>query len=99
MYSEIEHYVVTIITESVLEAKITKSLDKLGAHGYTITDARGKGDHGSSDWGKNKNIRIEIVCCINVSEAIIKNIQSNYFKDYGIIAFKHKVEVARKDKF
>ncbi len=101
MRSDIEYQLVTIITESILEKKIAEDLDVLGAHGYTITDVRGKGDHGvrSSDWGTNKNIRIEIVCCIEVSEKILQHMQQNYFTNYAIIAFKHHVDVVRKDKF
>ena len=36
----------TIITESALEDQLLQTVESLGAKGYTITDARGKGRHG-----------------------------------------------------
>jgi len=39
---------VTIITESALEHSLVDDFERLGAHGYTITNARGKG-HPSPD--------------------------------------------------
>ncbi len=101
MYNEIEHYLVTIITESYLEDKLAKDFDRLGANGYTISDVRGKGDHGvrKSNRKSDKNIKIEAVCCIDVSTAIIEYAHKTYFADYAMIAFKNKVEVARRDKF
>lgn len=33
---------ITIITESSLETTLSRELEKIGVHGYTITDARGK---------------------------------------------------------
>ena len=33
----------TIVTEAALENILIKDIERLGAQGYTITDARGKG--------------------------------------------------------
>ncbi len=38
-----------IITESALEHELIKDVVKLGAHGYTITEARGRGNQGLRD--------------------------------------------------
>jgi nitrogen regulatory protein PII len=55
---------VTIITEAVLESELTRQLEQLGARGYTITEARGKGSRGIRDagWDEVRNIRIEVIC-------------------------------------
>ena len=55
---------VTIITEAVLESELTRQLEQLGARGYTITEARGKGSRGVRDagWDEVRNIRIEVIC-------------------------------------
>ncbi len=52
----------TIITESALEGRLTKEIERLGARGYTVTDARGKGHRGvrQASWEASSNIRIEI---------------------------------------
>ncbi len=43
----------TIVTEAVLESTIAADILRLGARGYTVTDARGSGSHGvrSGAWG------------------------------------------------
>lgn len=54
----------TIVCEAELEASIVRDLKALGARGYTITDARGYGAHGTRDaaWPSSANIRIEVLC-------------------------------------
>ena len=44
---------ITVITEAMLEHEVVLALEKLGVPGYTITDARGKGDRGdrAAGWG------------------------------------------------
>ena len=55
---------VTIITEAVLESELPEVLDTLGASGYTVTNARGKGSRGIRDagWTSSSNIRVEVIC-------------------------------------
>jgi nitrogen regulatory protein PII len=55
---------ITVVTEAGLERQLTRDLETLGASGYTITDARGRGTRGvrRSGWENESNIRIEIVC-------------------------------------
>lgn len=69
---------VTIVTEAALESSLIQDIEQLGAHGYTITDARGKGDRGlrNADWDTSANIRIEIVCNAQVSEAIAAHLNN-----------------------
>ena len=45
---------VTVVTEAALESSLTKDVEKLGARGYTITEARGSGGRGvrMSDWSQ-----------------------------------------------
>lgn len=101
MYNTIEHQLVTIVTEAMLEKKLTQELDSLGVHGYTISDAKGRGDRGvrCSSRGINSNIRIEVICCVDIAEKIMKHIQKNYFDNYAIIVYKHQIDVVRESKF
>lgn len=91
----------TIITESALEHVLVKDLERLGALGYTITDARGKGNRGMRDavWGESSNIRIEIVCDSATADAIAAHLQVHYYDDYGMILFVSDVSVLRPEKF
>ena len=62
---------VTIITEAVLESELTRLLERLGARGYTITEARGKGSRGIRDagWDEVRNLRLEVLCDEAVADA------------------------------
>jgi hypothetical protein len=91
----------TIYTEAILETNLLKDIDALGAPGYTITNARGKGSHGlrGASWEANSNIRIEILCSNQVAQKISSHLQENYFDNYAMVAFTSCVDVLRPEKF
>lgn len=91
----------TIITEAALESILIKEIEALGARGYTITDARGKGRRGPRDaaWDESSNIRIEILCDAGIADAIARHLQVRYYDDYGMVLFVNDVSVLRPEKF
>ncbi|MGV8911479.1 MAG: P-II family nitrogen regulator [Rhodoglobus sp.] len=91
----------TVITEAAVESTLVRDLDQLNAHGYTITDARGKGSRGVRDagWEASGNIRIEVVCEAETAEAIAAYLQEHYYADYAMILFLSDIEVLRPAKF
>lgn len=91
----------TIISESVLEPRLLKDLETLGAPGWTVTDARGRGSRGvrSADWNNDGNVRIEIVCSRQMADAISNYVQRLYYDDYAMICYLSPVEILRTDKF
>lgn len=91
----------TIVTEAVLEAPLVKVLQQLGAHGYTVCDARGGGSHGvqGGGWSFEGNIRVDVVCDATVAEAIAAHCQQAYLPHYGLILYVSDVGVLRADKF
>ncbi len=92
---------ITIITESSLESLLSRELDKIGVHGYTITDARGKGARGSrnADWDADSNIRVEVICSEIMAKSILTLLQKKYFDDFVMITYSHDVFVLRPEKF
>jgi nitrogen regulatory protein PII len=92
---------ITVVTEAMLEQEVVHALEKLGVPGYTITDARGKGDRGdrAADWEHLANIRIEIVCEDKLAEAIIEQFQKQFYKDYAMVVYLSDVTVLRPKKF
>jgi len=92
---------VTIVTEAVLERDLAQALDELGVPGYTITDARGKGDRGdrAADWEHRANIRVEVVCDAALAETIASRLQSRYYKNYAMVLYVSDVTVLRPQKF
>ncbi|TDW28756.1 P-II family nitrogen regulator [Cryobacterium psychrophilum] len=91
----------TVVTEAVLEGTLARDLDRLNAHGYTITDARGRGSRGVRDagWEASGNIRIEVVCDKATADAIAAHLQEHYYDDYAMILFMSDVAVLRREKF
>lgn len=88
---------VTIVTESALEQKLKREIERLGAKGYTIVNARGSGHQGSRDgnWGEaSTNIRIEIVCSDAVALAIAEHCDQRYAEDFAMIVYLSDVQVA-----
>ncbi len=92
---------ITIITESVLEHSLVEDIERLGARGYTITNARGKGHSGVRDagWASDSNIRIEIISESRVIDAIAEYLNETYYKDYAMMLFISDVTVLRSEKF
>lgn len=91
----------TVITEATLENFIVQAAEDLGAHGYTITDARGAGARGirSAGWGHSANIRMEMICEKPIAEAIAKHLKAHYFENYAMTMFMTDVQVLRPEKF
>lgn len=91
----------TVVTEASLERVLAADIERLGAHGYTITDARGKGSRGArnASWTESSNIRIEVVCDDATAQAIADHLQARYYAHYGMILFISDVEVLRPEKF
>ena len=91
----------TIVTEAALEHKLVHEIERLGAHGYTITDARGNGGRGmrNAGWDLSANIRIEVVCTAETAHAIAAALRERYYDNYAMILFISDVEVLRPEKF
>jgi len=92
---------VTVITEANLERDLVRELDALGIAGYTVSDARGRGDQGlrASHWGHSSNIRVEIVCDTSLAERVLARLREKYYAHYAIVMWVVDVEVLRPDKF
>ena len=92
---------ITVICESALEQGLTQAISKLGASGYTVSDARGKGAHGVRDasWPENANIRIEVLCDEPIASCILDLLVHNYYSNYTLVTFVSDVGVLRPGKF
>ena len=91
----------TIVTEAALESELVVAIQALGAHGYTVSDARGKGSRGvrGASWAPSANVRIEVVCTSATATAIADALRTRYYDDYAMILFVGDVEVMRPAKF
>lgn len=91
----------TVICEAALEKKLVTDLQTLGAPGWTISDARGRGGRGvrSAGWETEGNIRLEVICTRDVAERIAEHLQARYYADFAMVCYLAQVEVLRPEKF
>jgi hypothetical protein len=85
----------TILSEAVLEDILIDEIMALGAKGYTISEARGRGTHGvrTGKWTAGGNIRIEVIGDADLCSRIVQRLQAGYERDYGLLMFTCAVEL------
>jgi hypothetical protein len=91
----------TVVCEAALEDALLREFEAWGAHGYTVTDARGKGSRGRRDatWGPLANIRIEVLCDAETAKTICGALKQRYYDNYSMVLWLADVEVLRPSKF
>lgn len=91
---------VTIITERILEDRLLRKLEELGAKGYTLTQATGKGSRGvrASEW-EGPDTRVECLVSEKVANAIVEYISGNFFEHYAVIVYVQDAKVVRGEKY
>lgn len=92
---------VVLICEEALEPLIGRDIIEAGAKGYTVTDARGRGNRGVRDaqWLLSSNIRIETLCNETVALRILADIEAKYAQHYGLISFMHDAVTPHGGKY
>lgn len=91
---------VTIVSEALIAERIQEDVLRLGASGYTTTEADGRGSRGvrASDW-EGKNLKVETVVTPEVADRILECLAKDYFPNFAVIAYAHEVEVVRGEKY
>lgn len=92
---EPDKYLLTIVSESILEDRMIDEIRDLGATGYTVTDARGWGKHGKrrGKWQQDSNIHIQVVGSRELCDAICDRFRDEYQEDFGLLLLLSPVEV------
>jgi hypothetical protein len=92
---------VTVITEASLERDLIRDIDALGASGYTLSDARGRGHRGvrASTWEHSANLRVEVLCDAALAERLVAHLRERYYDNYAMVLFVQDVAVLRPGKF
>lgn len=90
-----------IVCEEAVETLIGPELLAAGAKGYTVCDARGRGNRGVRDarWSLSSNVRIEVLCSDEVARRAMAVIDAKYCENYGLVMYMHDVLASRADKF
>lgn len=91
---------VTIVTEAILEARLTRDIEGCGSRGWTITDARGHGPRNRrASELEGGNIRLETLVTPDVAGAIMDLLVRDYFTSYAVAAWKSEVHVSRLERY
>ena len=91
---------VTIIAERILKDRVLKDIRKLGARGFTLTDAIGEGSRGvrAHEW-EGPDVRIETIVSPEVADKIVTYVAERYFAHYAVVVHMHETEVVRGEKY
>ena len=91
---------VTIVAETVIVEQLLASLRRIGASGFTVTDARGEGSRGRRVGEvPGDNQRIETLVSEEVATPILELLAAQYFANYAVVAWTTDVHVVRGDKY
>ncbi|MEL6928442.1 MAG: hypothetical protein AAFO95_07400 [Cyanobacteria bacterium J06600_6] len=95
-----------IVTEKLLLNKIAKIIDEVGATGYTVVDAGGKGSRNVRSSGQPTvsgtyaNIKFEILTPNrDMAVKISDEVAEEFFDDYSGIAYVCEAEVLHAHSF
>jgi nitrogen regulatory protein P-II 2 len=92
--------IVTIVTESILEARLTRDIEACGARGWTITDARGHGPRNRrASELEGGNIRLETIVTEPVAAEVMEVLSRDYFPSYAVAAWTVPVHVTRVARY
>ena len=92
---------VTIYAAQALEANLIEQILKLGSKGYTITEARGLGEHAALDdpFARSAQIRIELLVQPQVAAKIMEYVLGMSNHHLAVVACVEDVEVCSPEHF
>lgn len=90
----------TVVAEAAIEHRLIKDIERLGAKGFTVSPAHGKGPRNQRTGDlEGGNIRLETVVSNDVLEGILEVLETNYFPHYACSAWVSQVEVVRDERY
>ena len=92
---------VTIIAEALSRGPLTRLLEEVGAHGYTLFQVAGSGARGDrpADIEEFANIQVEVILPPEGAERLLARLESEFFPRFGMIAYESDIRVLRPKKF
>lgn len=90
-----------IIAEAALEKPLIREARQFGAHGYTIYDVRGGGEHGEREaaWDADRLVEMKVICDETVAARLAEHVLATYAPNYAVTLFTADVGVFRPQKF
>lgn len=98
---------VVIITEKIILSEVCQMIESVGASGYTLTEASGKGSRNIRSSSNRAslvddfaNIKIDILFTDETKAHVLMNkVAEEFLNDYSGIIYCEHVEILRPNKF
>ncbi len=89
---------VTIIAEAVLEQRLVRDVQAVGAQGWTVSNARGQGTGSvrASEW-EGANLRLETLVAPEVADLVLDLLVRDYLPHFAVVAWTSPVQFLRGD--
>jgi nitrogen regulatory protein P-II 2 len=90
----------TIVAESLIEARLIEDLVACGVMGWTLTPPRGAGPANRRlSEVEGGNVKIEVLASQQVADAVWDLLTSKYFPHYAVTAWQSSALVSRLDRY
>jgi hypothetical protein len=90
-----------IIAEAAIEKALVRDAMRLGAHGWTASEARGGSLQGVREgaWEADRTIELKLICEQAVADTIADHVLANYAQNYSIAMYLSDVRVLRPQRY
>jgi hypothetical protein len=90
-----------IVSEAVLEAKLLRDAQALGAQSWTVTEVRAASREGVREgaWEADRTVELKLVCEPKVADAIAEHVLAQYAGHYNLSITLSSVWVLRPERY
>lgn len=90
-----------VVAEAALERRLIADLRARGAQGYTVSDVRGAGRHGSREgvWEADRTIELKVICDPAAADRIAAHVMAAYGEHYHVALWMSEVSVLRPEQY
>ena len=90
-----------VIAEAVLESRLVRDAQRLGAQSWSVSEVHGAGREGLREgaWEADRTIELKVICEEAVADAIAAHVLAQYAPDYGVSMYFSAVQVLRPDRY
>jgi nitrogen regulatory protein PII len=92
---------VTVVCEALAREAVERLLAEVGAHGFTVLAAEGRGEKGErlGEMEGFANVKFEVIIPPAVAAALLERLAKEYFQRYAIVAYETDIRILRPLKF
>lgn len=91
----------TLTAEAVLESRLVRDAQRLGAQAWSVSEVHGAGREGlrEGQWEADRTIELKVVCDEAVADAIAAHVLAEYAPHYSVAMYFSTVQVLRPERY